>query len=290
MYSRNQVGFSGIDTLVSLLGGLVGIFIGVIVGIVLFAFKIPVDAVRLLKLNRNDAVSQETATTGMGEHQQSPSNASPVDAHIGAADRIKQFQVGSIAKVHCRFYTDADVVARHVFFLTQEAIATVGVRVELTPLKASKIDQAQLERTTVQEINALLGVAESNTSGNVIAKEVLVETVGADSQVETATTPKPKAANVRAARQRMASYQGVLLSACVQTRRTANSQYDAFCLTFDDEALGAEHQLWGVDLERAIEESGAHAGDRVRVELVGETPTIVKGKSVTKKIWQVTKL
>lgn len=290
MYSRNQVGFSGIDALVSLLGGLVGILVGVIVGIVLSAIKIPVDAVRLLKLKRNGAVSQAPATTGKGGHQQSPSNVSPVEAPIGAADRIKQFQVGNIAKVHCRFYADADVVARHVFFLTQESIAKAGKRVELTPLKASGIDQAELERTTVQEIYALLGVAESNTSGNVIAKEVLVETVGADSQAEAATTPKPKAPNVRAARQRMASYQGVLLSACVQTRRTANSQYDAFCLTFDDEALGAEHQLWGADLQRAIEESGAQAGDRVRVELVGETPTVVKGKTVTKKIWQVTKL
>lgn len=290
MYSRNQVGYSGIDEGVSLMGGLLGIVIGVMVGVVLLAITMPVDAVRLLMRKRSDAVSQAPATTGKVEHHQSHSNVAPVETPIGAADRVKQFQVGSIAKVHCRFYADADVVARHVFLLTQEAMAKAGKRVELTPLKASGIDQAELERTTVQEIYALLGLAESNISGNVIAKEVLVETVGADSQVETATTPKPKAPNLRAARQRMASYQGVLLSACVQTRRTANSQYDAFCLTFDDEALGAEHQLWGADLERAIEESGAQVGDRVRVELVGETPTVVKGKTVTKKIWQVTKL
>ena len=35
---------------------------------------------------------------------------------------------------------------------------------------------------------------------------------------------------------------------------------------------------------------GGSVGDRVRVEVVGETPTVVKGKPVTKKIWQVTKL
>jgi hypothetical protein len=290
MYSRNQIGYSGIDEGVSLLGGLLGIVIGVIVGVVLLAITMPVDAIKLLKRKRNNAVSQVPVMTSEADLQQSPSTVSPVEAPIGAADRVKQFQVGSIAKVHCRFYAEADVVARHVFFLTQEAIAKAGNRVELTPLKASETDQAQIERTTVQEINALLGVVESETSGNVIAKEASVENVGEGSHVEAATTPKPKAPNVRAARQRMASYQGVLLSACVQTRRTANSQYDAFCLTFDDEALGAEHQLWGADLERAIEESGAQVGDRVRVELVGETPTVVKGKTVTKKIWQVTKL
>lgn len=288
MYSRNQAGFSGIDQVVCLLAGVVGIVIGVVIGAVLYIAKLPISAVRMLIRNRDFAVAEAHESTAIVT-QSSILESSVEEVPLEAADRVKQFNVGALAKVHCRFYSEADVVTRHVFFLSQDAIAKVGKRVDLAPLRTSVSDLAQIERSTAQEIQALLDLAGSKPSDNLVAKEAIVEPAEVAQYVETAPALKPKAPNVRP-RQRMASYQGVLLNAGVQTRKTSKSKYDAFCLTFDDEALGAEHQLWGADLERAIEESGSQAGDRVRVELVGETPTVVKGKTVTKKIWQITKL
>lgn len=289
MYPRNHAGFSGIDPILCLLAGICGIVVGLAIGGLLIIGRLPIYAVQFLKRKRDDAVAAATEATATVT-QASDEESTPSRASLGNADRVKQFQIGTLAKVQCRFYSEDDLVTRHVFFLSQDAVAKAGKRIDLDPLRASEIDVSQLEQTTVQEVHALLGLAGSGPSGNLAENEATGDPVEVASQAEAVPASKPKAPKVRAERQRMASYQGVLLSACVQTRKSANPPYDAFCLTFDDEALGAEHQLWGADLERAIEESGAHMGDRVRVELVGETPTVVKGKTVTKKIWQVTKI
>lgn len=51
---------------------------------------------------------------------------------------------------------------------------------------------------------------------------------------------------------------------------------------------GKQHTIWGVDLKRAIEESGALIGERIDVEHLGSQPiTLPDGQNVRRNTWQV---
>lgn len=53
---------------------------------------------------------------------------------------------------------------------------------------------------------------------------------------------------------------------------------------------GKQHTLWGVDLERAINESGAKPGDRIDAEFKGSQPvTLPDGQLAHRNTWEVTK-
>lgn len=101
------------------------------------------------------------------------------------------------------------------------------------------------------------------------------------------TAPKPASTQV--------SYKGVLLAFGKENRILDNpkggeSNVQHYCVRIFDEHLQAEQPLWGNDLRRAIQESAVKLGDRIELGLVGETEVPVKGKTVRKKVWSLTKL
>ena len=57
-----------------------------------------------------------------------------------------------------------------------------------------------------------------------------------------------------------------------------------------DEELQTEQDHWGVDLERALKDSGAQLGDRVELAVVGTSPVTVKGKTRMKKVWVLSRI
>lgn len=289
MYPRqNPMGISGVDTVVSLAAGLIGVVFGALIGIVLYAVRLPYVIFKSRKdqpsLERELAECEEPLRTA-----RLPKPGVNASATNAVADRVRMLQVDDLAKVHCRFYQERGVIQRHAFFLTEKAIQKLGARIELDPLPLAK--SIDLDARTISEIRALCGV-ESSTDAvklNIVQGDTLPAESGAGEAAHVAHQSPPKRKPSRPRHGAMA-YQGALVGSGVQTRTVGSRTYESYCVTFDDEALGTEHQLWGADLERALKESGALVGDRVRIELVGETPTMVKGKSVTKKIWQVSKV
>ena len=91
------------------------------------------------------------------------------------------------------------------------------------------------------------------------------------------------------------SYKGTLAAFGMENRKLDDPKKGErtvrhFCVRIFDETLRAEHPLWGNDLKRVIEESGAKVGDRVEVGLIGESEILIKGKPTKKKIWSLVKL
>lgn len=86
------------------------------------------------------------------------------------------------------------------------------------------------------------------------------------------------------------SYRGVMTQCGVETREDVTNPYDCYCIHLADQLLGVVNKLWGTDLQRAVQESGAEPGDAIEVSVVGETPVFSGGKTKTKKVWSIVKL
>ena len=285
MYPNNH-GISGVDQLLGFMAGLVGIMVGVLIIAIGGLCKVPVLLVRTLKQKQ---ISPNEATPAAATKDAKDEGLSDPNLQ-GGADRVQMFKIGELATVHCRFYMDDDLITRTVVMLDADAAKKHGRRLSLDSLKLSATDQGRLMDVTESEVRKLVEVELPPTASTVVRKEVPV----AEEVVETpeaASAPEPEArAFMRKPRKGLAAYTGALLSCGVEPQRRGNRTFDCYSITIDNEALGTHQQLSGTDLERALAESGASVGDRVRVEVVGETPTVVKGKPVTKKIWQMTKL
>lgn len=285
MYPNNQ-GISGVDQLLGFMAGLVGIMVGLLIIAIGGLCKVPVLLVQSLRqkqISPGEAPPTEVTKDKADEVRSDPNLQ-------GGADRVQMFKIGELATVHCRFYMDDDLITRTAVLLDADAAKRHGRRITLAPLKLSATDQSRLLDMTESEVMKVVEVEQPPAASTIVRKEVPV----AGEVVETpdeAPTPEPESrAFMRTPRKGLAAYTGALLSCGVEPQRRGNRTFDCYSITIDDEALGTHQQLSGTDLERALAESGASVGDRVRVEVVGETPTVVKGKPVTKKIWQVTKL
>lgn len=218
-------------------------------------------------------------------------NVSPV------ANRTIQHTVGEDAKVHCRLYADRQQIDVIVISLSDRAKERFGRRKMLATLDATKHSLKEAVQYAEQQVKALL-------EGEAPPETILVE--GPESAGEQTTEPVDNAAGTqfsgdkteprpthtvkvrKAARTKGVRYRGALVSAGVRTH--TSGKYDTFGVTLDDEALGATQDLWGVDLERALAESGARIGDCIELGVVGTTPTSVRGKPAIKNIWSVEKL
>lgn len=71
-----------------------------------------------------------------------------------------------------------------------------------------------------------------------------------------------------------------------------NRGIESYRLEIQGDGMGVSHEIWGIDLKRALEVSGVKIGDRIRATLVGhvETSSIEGVASSTKMIWDVTKI
>lgn len=70
--------------------------------------------------------------------------------------------------------------------------------------------------------------------------------------------------------------------------------YRSYRLEIQSDEFGASYEIWGIDLKRALDISGAKVGERIRASLVGcvETSLSDEGasKKTNKKIWAVIRL
>lgn len=145
---------------------------------------------------------------------------------------------------------------------------------------AHRLGELQAEELKVEEVKASpVAVPLQNTEG------VAVQAPGAESVIAS-----PKSSRMKPPRGGLVTYQGVLRGAGIQRRTGVQEPYDCYCVTIADQALGHDQQLWGIDLERAVEASGAAIGDSIKVALVGETPVHFRGKTTYKKVWSVEKV
>lgn len=86
------------------------------------------------------------------------------------------------------------------------------------------------------------------------------------------------------------AYRGVFLEAGSVQRNKGKRSFNHFRVLLHDDKLGADIPLWGVDLERAIEEAGVSPGDRIEAGIVGDTEVLIHGSAKEKVIWSVTKI
>ncbi|MCK9985419.1 MAG: hypothetical protein AzoDbin1_01891 [Azoarcus sp.] len=300
-YGGNQ-GISGIDTVFITLGAIAGsILVGTVV-LVVFAAKWAVHPVlrsaRASWIERNGKRSPLTAAELAPNSAATSQARSEQAATASSADRSSTVELrNGGAMLHIRYF--GDVVRAHVVLREAALVAQHGKRVDLPPvtLAASSVKVVEAELVArAQEI------VEPAAHGQEKPQEGAISSTGSDNdsvqdnpapvEQKTAVPELPKVAprkaqTVRHPRGGLVSYQGVLRRAAVERRTGVKEPYDCYCVTIADEALGHDQQLWGTDLERAVEQSGAEIGDAVRVSLIGETPVHHKGRTTHKKIWSV---
>lgn len=119
---------------------------------------------------------------------------------------------------------------------------------------------------------------------------------------ETKPTTSPASSTAGAPAKPVDAMSGELLEhGSARYQHKPNASYSYFVRYRD--GAGAEHTVWGVDLKRAMGESGANAGDTVALKNLGETPVTVdepicdaKGKVIgtqpkdtIRNTWEVTR-
>jgi len=86
------------------------------------------------------------------------------------------------------------------------------------------------------------------------------------------------------------TYRGVFVEAGTAERSKGNRTFSQFRVLLHDDTLHAEIPLWGTDLERAVAEAGVLPGDRIEAGIVGDTQVLIRGESMPKVIWTVSKI
>lgn len=102
--------------------------------------------------------------------------------------------------------------------------------------------------------------------------------------------PPPENKKPVATKPSLLAYEGILLAAGFAKREYG---YSSYRLEIQNTDLGVPHEIWGVDLKRALEASGATIGDKIRASLAGHVETSVSDdetEKVKKKIWDVVKI
>lgn len=108
----------------------------------------------------------------------------------------------------------------------------------------------------------------------------------AEQQQAQAEMPKPK--QKQQPKKQLEVHEGKLLAAGFAKREYG---YSSYRLEIQSAALGVSHEIWGVDLKRALEASGATIGDNIKVILAGHLDVALNGDSkAQKKVFDVTKL
>ena len=199
--------------------------------------------------------------------------------------------------VSCRFYQNTGVVVAKLQVTSRALQKRLGKTVRLEDRSFISVPEALSEIKADAErmlADKPIGSTEVGTPVPVakpIAKEtepeVIEQVPAVRPKVAKVEMPKPSASNHERGE---VSYQGTILSFGIEERKKGTEKFDQFCVRLHDEDLQAENPLWGVDLERVIQETGAKVGDRVKLSLVGETQVLVKDKKRPKKLWALTKI
>jgi len=114
----------------------------------------------------------------------------------------------------------------------------------------------------------------------------------AEEATPTATQQAPVAAASAKPKQQpkkqLEVHEGRLMAAGFAKREYG---YSSYRLEIQSTNLGVSHEIWGIDLKRALEASGAVIGDKIKVVLAGHLDVALNGETnAQKKIYDVTKL
>lgn len=301
--SYGNQGISGIDTVGMALGATFG---AVLVGtVVVLAFTAKWAVHPVIRWASNKWREHQVRSPLTAQQLTPRSAAEPVttpEQGLGPANRIQTMDLrNGGAILHIRYF--GDEVRAHVVMRESALVAQHGKRIDLPPatlagssIKAVEAQFAALAQQLVESAaDAQQIPQEAAISSTGIGNESVQDSPATPAEQSSAEPELPKVAPRKASPMRvpkggLVSYRGVLRRAGMERRTGVPDPYDCYCVTIADEALGHDQQLWGTDLERAVEESGAEIGDAVRVALVGETPVHHRGRTTHKKIWSVEKL
>lgn len=85
------------------------------------------------------------------------------------------------------------------------------------------------------------------------------------------------------------TYEGKLLDFGMRRNKQTTNAFTSFCVVLYDYALKGTQVHWGADLERACAVAGVQKGERVRLSIVGETPS-KRAKGRNKRLWLCEKI
>lgn len=215
------------------------------------------------------------------------------------ANRVLFRKIGEDAKLHCRLYQARRQIECKVVSRSDRARAVFG-QCEL--IDTASLDDCSLEMAAQRaEARIRERLDRHDAKAGTTAQTTACPETGTQAQGDDANGPNEAFSGstrrnptghtkrvIQPPKEGVVRYRGALVEAGVKPR--PGRGYESYSVALDDESLGSVQELWGADLERALAESGAAIGDRIELALLGESPTVVKGKTVRKKIWAAAKL
>lgn len=291
---------TGAENLGAFFGGFVGAIVGCVFFLVGFIIYGAIKALVFLAAPVRSAFSKTEKMKSVQGGEATKKFRAPrvaadgdeIEDAVQAADAIKVVSVGRQARIHLRFYRDE--VQRTVVMLTKQLVAQHGKRVRLDPINMREHDEEFVVQDSIKQAQSIIDGVKKPVKVKAMAS---VQESASIAPNEPELQPEPEVQNTpektrsrKVRNEGVVAYIGTLLSCGVETRTGVRVPYECYCVTIHDENLKSENQLWGTDLERAVQESSVMPGDRIKVAMIGETPVAVAGQSKRKKVWQIEKL
>lgn len=285
-------GFGSIDAVGAFFGGL----IGALFGAVLFLFGAVVwYVVKLLVVKPaiwvyGALTPQAPASSTLKQFEVEQEQTALAAHSVESARSIRVVTLTNKAVLHLKCYEGE--AKPTVVWKTKALRERFGNRMQLESIDLSEHSETEAQDIALEKVKALIdgvkqlkGTREQRSGGE-------TETIHPepDKAAPAPTKAPAEPEKRRLPKQGDVSYIGKLVRAGVETRKGVKEPYDCYCVTIFDYELGTENQLWGTDLERAMIDSNASPGERVKVSMIGETPVSYKGRKNVKKVWSIEKI
>ena len=243
----------------------------------------PIELSSVASISRKEEVNQE------------PKKIQPGIIHL--------FEIPHTGYVFARFYPAEGVVKRTLSLSRKELIEQMGSHRKVLPdMTYSGAIEASIEEVMESTLRDLYIVCkryfpEMNDAEIVDVQQSYGESKKPESVKVIAhaghVKPQLKAKTMRAkidSAVEIVEYVGKVQSYGERSRKLGSKPaFQQFCLDLTT-PLGQPERIWGKDLERALELSGAQVGDDIKVAYHGEVPVEVDGQTTSKKIFTVEKL
>lgn len=170
------------------------------------------------------------------------------------------------------------------FFYLFAMVVIIGSK-----LKEWRATLSEIRRVASEALNAVTR-PEPERSNPVVAN-IPNQSTEPQELVPEESQPPPQPKEKPIAKKPLDVHEGILRAAGFAKREYG---YSSYRLELESSVLGSVYEIWGIDLKRALEASGAKIGDSIRATLTGHVETSTMGdgeaRKVKKKIWDVTKL
>ncbi len=185
--------------------------------------------------------------------------------------------------VFLRMYRRADRIGRCLIVLYEQCARNHGMRIHLQPVAPDPATgEPSLDEVwtrTIAEWQARF-VAQLAPPDNPALHDAGEPGMRAGQATAAGVRSPASAARVRPVRARPVRHRGVLIEHGVKRRGAVAAPYDAYAVTIEDAAHGgARNELWGVDLQRALDAAEARPGDLIEIVKQGEVPVEVKRRA-----------